>query len=314
MREIILEPGDQGKAIIMTSHQLASVETLCDRIAMIHHGRVVLQGSVAQVRRQFARNMVRVSGSSQLGHSAWRRYIERPSPSEWQLTLEPNINPHLILQSLITNNHFNSRSFLRSPCPAWMKFLCRWYEKCDNMRREAWCVCVKTEHATRTTFPGSWVESNSSQLFSGSRFKGFRGKVFFLFLISSSRDSDLLNLCDYWGYLTCRSHFLLPTVGFSFMMGAPIVGGIILLIAARRYAQLDPRPIGLLDGANLLTGSPAPTTPVEVKQFDNLAEAAAALAAGEIQARTTTFSLIIGKPARSSPAIRSPLTRPLRKC
>jgi ABC-2 type transport system ATP-binding protein len=111
VREIILELRNQGKAIIMTSHQLALVEALCDRIAMIHHGRVVLQGSVAEVRRQFARNMVRVSGSGQLDTLPGVSHIERPSPSEWQLMLEPDINPHLILQSLITNHHFTLDRF-----------------------------------------------------------------------------------------------------------------------------------------------------------------------------------------------------------
>ena len=48
VRDIILELRNQGKAIIMTSHQLAQVEALCDRIAMIHHGRVVLLGTVAR--------------------------------------------------------------------------------------------------------------------------------------------------------------------------------------------------------------------------------------------------------------------------
>ncbi len=90
---------------------------------------------------------------------------------------------------------------------------------------------------------------------------------------------------EYWGHLTRRSYLLL-TVGFPlFMMGAPIVGGIVLVIALHAgMPSLDPRPIGLLDQADLLAGSPAPTTPVEVKRFDNLAQAAAALAAGEIQA------------------------------
>jgi ABC-2 type transport system ATP-binding protein len=41
IREIMLELRDQGKAVIMTSHQLGLVETLCDRIALIDYGRVV---------------------------------------------------------------------------------------------------------------------------------------------------------------------------------------------------------------------------------------------------------------------------------
>lgn len=111
VREIILELRDQGKAIIMTSHQLALVEALCDRIAMIHHGQVVLQGSVAEVRRQFARNMVRVSGSGQLDSLPGVSHIERPSPGEWQLTLENGSSPQTILQLLSGNHHFTLDRF-----------------------------------------------------------------------------------------------------------------------------------------------------------------------------------------------------------
>lgn len=111
VREIILELRDQGKAIIMTSHQLALVEALCDRIAMIHHGQVVLQGSVAEVRRQFARNMVRVSGSGQLDSLPGVSHIERPSPGEWQLTLTNGSNPQTILQLLLTNHRFTLDRF-----------------------------------------------------------------------------------------------------------------------------------------------------------------------------------------------------------
>lgn len=89
---------------------------------------------------------------------------------------------------------------------------------------------------------------------------------------------------EYWGHLTRRSYLLL-TVGFPlFMMGAPMVGGIVLLLAFHAtLPSLDPRPIGLLDQAGLLTDSPIPAGPVEVKRFDTLANAAKALAAGEIQ-------------------------------
>jgi ABC-2 type transport system ATP-binding protein len=111
VRDIILELRDQGKAIIMTSHQLAQVEALCDRIAMIHHGRVVLLGTVAEVRRQFASNILRLSGSGEMGHLPGVIHIERCTATEWQLTLAAEASPQVVLQALTVNGHFTVDRF-----------------------------------------------------------------------------------------------------------------------------------------------------------------------------------------------------------
>lgn len=111
VRDIILELRNQGKAIIMTSHQLALVEALCDRLAMIHHGRVVLLGTVAEVRRQFASNILRLSGSGELGQLPGVTHIERRTSTEWQLTLAAEANPQGVLHALTANGHFTVDRF-----------------------------------------------------------------------------------------------------------------------------------------------------------------------------------------------------------
>lgn len=111
IREIILELRAQGKAIIMTSHQLALVEALCDRIAMIHNGRVVLQGTVAEVRRQFASNILLLSGSGEVGFLPGVTQVERRSPTEWQLTLTAEASPQAVLHALTANGHFTVDRF-----------------------------------------------------------------------------------------------------------------------------------------------------------------------------------------------------------
>jgi ABC-2 type transport system ATP-binding protein len=111
VREIILELRAQGKAVIMTSHQLALVEAMCDRIAMIHHGQMVLQGTVAEVRRQFASNILLLNGSGEFGPLPGVTHIERRSPTEWQLTLAAEASPQAVLQTLTANGHFTVDRF-----------------------------------------------------------------------------------------------------------------------------------------------------------------------------------------------------------
>ncbi|HEX9923617.1 MAG TPA: ATP-binding cassette domain-containing protein [Anaerolineae bacterium] len=111
VRDIILELRDQGKAVIMTSHQLALVEALCDRIALIHHGLVVLQGSVSAVRRQFASNTLRLKGTGQLNGLPGVSHIERRTANDWQLNLELGTDPHDVLRTIVTEGTFTLDSF-----------------------------------------------------------------------------------------------------------------------------------------------------------------------------------------------------------
>ncbi len=49
-----------GSTIILSTHQMDQVERLCDDIALIHRGRVVLSGEVAQVRSRFDSDRLRI--------------------------------------------------------------------------------------------------------------------------------------------------------------------------------------------------------------------------------------------------------------
>jgi ABC-2 type transport system ATP-binding protein len=111
VRGIILEMRQQGKAVIMTSHQLALVETLCDRIAMIHQGQVVLQGPVVDVRRQFAGNTLHLSGSGEVGHLPGIINIERRTAKDWYITLAPDTDPQSVLKAVVANGHFTVDRF-----------------------------------------------------------------------------------------------------------------------------------------------------------------------------------------------------------
>lgn len=111
VREIILELRNRGGAVIMTSHQLALVEALCDRIALIHHGRVVLTGTVAEVRRQFARNILHLSGSGDLGQLVGVTHIDQRTATEWYLTLDPETKPQAVLSDIMASGQFTIDRF-----------------------------------------------------------------------------------------------------------------------------------------------------------------------------------------------------------
>ena len=60
LKEIFQELKQQGKAIIFSTHQMDVAEKLCDEICLINHGRIVLEGSLSEVKKRFGKNSVRL--------------------------------------------------------------------------------------------------------------------------------------------------------------------------------------------------------------------------------------------------------------
>lgn len=50
-QDCVLEMKNQGKTILMSSHILADVEKLCDRISIIRKGKIVESGSISQLQK-----------------------------------------------------------------------------------------------------------------------------------------------------------------------------------------------------------------------------------------------------------------------
>lgn len=72
MKELLQDQVRHGATVFLTSHVLEVVERLCDRVAIIHEGRLVLSGSMADLRagsETLEDAFVRVVGASQAHES-----------------------------------------------------------------------------------------------------------------------------------------------------------------------------------------------------------------------------------------------------
>ena len=60
IREEILRLKDEGATIILSTHNMESVEELCDNIALINKSKVVIAGGVDEIRHKYGNNNVEV--------------------------------------------------------------------------------------------------------------------------------------------------------------------------------------------------------------------------------------------------------------
>ncbi len=56
MRDAMIELSRAGKTLIVSSHQMATVEQMCDRVALINKGEKVLDGRVSDIKASYGKN------------------------------------------------------------------------------------------------------------------------------------------------------------------------------------------------------------------------------------------------------------------
>lgn len=64
LKREILKLKEEGHTIIFSTHNMASVEEICDHIALINHSKVVLQGAVSDVRSRYKSNQYELTVQS----------------------------------------------------------------------------------------------------------------------------------------------------------------------------------------------------------------------------------------------------------
>jgi ABC-2 type transport system ATP-binding protein len=98
--QILGELRDQGVAIVLSTHQLDLAEQLCDRVAMLFQGRVVVEGTLEEIRQKFAGRVVRVIAESLPPDLPGVQEI-RSFGREKKLILEEQADPDSILRALL---------------------------------------------------------------------------------------------------------------------------------------------------------------------------------------------------------------------
>jgi ABC-2 type transport system ATP-binding protein len=61
MRDAMIELSRAGKTLIVSSHQMATVEQMCDRVALINKGEKVLDGRVIDIKASYGKNTINLA-------------------------------------------------------------------------------------------------------------------------------------------------------------------------------------------------------------------------------------------------------------
>lgn len=98
-KTMIAKLRDEGKAVILSTHQMNQVEELCDRVLMIHHGEEVLYGDLKQIKARFRKHSVQVSVDGEIG-DLFGVTDTRTTKSGVELILAQDTSPQTVLDQI----------------------------------------------------------------------------------------------------------------------------------------------------------------------------------------------------------------------
>jgi ABC-2 type transport system ATP-binding protein len=107
LREAFLELRDRGKTIIFSTHQMETVEAMCESLVIIDRGRVVVGGTLREVKRSTGRRIVKLSveGDHRLEWlaSVPGARVVRPGVERSEIELDSGVEPDAVLSAALAN-------------------------------------------------------------------------------------------------------------------------------------------------------------------------------------------------------------------
>jgi len=101
LKDIILEYHRKGHTIIFSTHQMDTVEKLCDHICLINKGRVLLEGTLGSVKQRYGKNGVslRFEGDGTFLHALPEVASFQDNGNEVFLRLKDGVDPGRVLDA-----------------------------------------------------------------------------------------------------------------------------------------------------------------------------------------------------------------------
>ena len=108
----ILALRDQGSTILFSTHNMASVEEVCQQITLLNHAQVVLTGSVDEVKQQHKKNIIAVKTPDSIEQNDQLFTLLPPDPvrrNDTLIKLAPGITVREAIGWL--NDHYRLTGF-----------------------------------------------------------------------------------------------------------------------------------------------------------------------------------------------------------
>ena len=112
LKNVIIDLVKEGKYIIMSSHQMASIEEFCTDILILNKGKTVLKGNLKEIKEGYKANRVEVSTDKNIENyiKEFNMDIEFSKNNEYSIEIDSEEKAHQLLEKLV-GNHIEINKF-----------------------------------------------------------------------------------------------------------------------------------------------------------------------------------------------------------
>lgn len=106
LKDIILEMKQRGKVILFSTHLMEFAEKMCDHIAMIDRGKVILQGSLKEIKSKYSQRNVSLSYDGDISFLSGHPIVEKIEDfgNTTGIRLKDAANTQQLLKLLVDRN------------------------------------------------------------------------------------------------------------------------------------------------------------------------------------------------------------------
>ena len=106
LKNVIIDLVKQGKYIIMSSHQMASIEEFCSDILILNKGKTVLQGNLKEIKETYPANRLEMSTDVAIDNYINNEdmTIEFSKNNDYTIKIKSEQAAHQLLQKLVKDN------------------------------------------------------------------------------------------------------------------------------------------------------------------------------------------------------------------
>ena len=112
LKNVIIDLVKEGKYIIMSSHQMASIEEFCTDILILNKGKTVLKGNLKEIKEGYKANRLEISTDKNIDKyiKDFDMDIEFSKNNEYSIKINSEEKAHKLLESLV-NDHIEVNKF-----------------------------------------------------------------------------------------------------------------------------------------------------------------------------------------------------------
>ena len=117
LKEVILELVEKGKYIVMSSHQMTSIEEFCSDVVIINKGKTVLKGNLKEIKDTYKANRLIINTKQDITAEVkeLNLNIEKNIDNNYEIKIENEEIAHTLLKNLVNRNIEIDKFELKKP-------------------------------------------------------------------------------------------------------------------------------------------------------------------------------------------------------